>query len=137
MIGIASLMDLYTTLIELGGGTVPGERPVDGQNISAMLEGSGPSPNSELFFYDGKRVFAVRSGDWKLHLMKTDTGPSGPGKPQICDPPELYNLAADVAESDNVAARHPDVVERLTALVKEFESSVEAGKMPRKRRLPL
>ena len=47
------------------------------------------------------------------------------------------DLAADIAESNNVAGKHPDVVERLTALVKEFESSVEAGKMPPKRRLPL
>jgi arylsulfatase A-like enzyme len=135
--GIASLMDLYTTFVELGGGKVPRDRPVDGRNIMPLLAGTGPAPNSQLFFYGDKRIFAVRSGDWKLHRMKIDTGPKGPGKLQSCDPPELYNLAADPAESKNVAGGHPDIVERLSTLVDEFQATVEAGKMPPKRRLPL
>jgi arylsulfatase A-like enzyme len=135
--GIASLMDLYTTLVELGGGAVPSDRLVDGRNISAMLEGSGASPHASHFFYEGKRIFAVRSGDWKLHLMKIDTGPKGPGKPRICDPPELYDLAEDLGEARDVAAGHPAVVKRLAALVQEFQESVEAGKLPPKRRFPL
>lgn len=135
--GIASLMDLYTTLVELAGGKVPGDRPVDGQNIMPLLAGVGPSPNSGHFFHDGKRIFAVRSGEWKLHRIRIDTGPKGPGKAARCDPPELYNLAADLAESNNVAAEHPDVVKRLSALIDEFQATVEAGKMPPKRRFPL
>jgi hypothetical protein len=32
---------------------------------------------------------------------------------------ELYDLQADVGETTNVAAEHPDIVERLTALAEQ------------------
>jgi len=50
----------------------------------------------------------VRMGDWKgvrrnLHL----------GNTQI----ELYNLATDIQERQDVAAQHPDIVRRIAAIM--------------------
>ena len=80
--GVSVMTDLFTTLIELAGGEIPSDREIDGKNIMAMLEGSADSPHSELYYYFRKRIFAVRSGEWKLHLFKRVVGPGGrPGDP--------------------------------------------------------
>jgi arylsulfatase A-like enzyme len=51
---------------------------------------------------------AVRRGNWKLR----QTAPSAGEKTMV----ELFDLAADVGEANNIAARHPDVVRELAAV---------------------
>ena len=46
----------------------------------------------------------VRQGDWKLVVKR--------GKP------ELYNLAEDIHEDNDIASEHPDIVERLVAIAR-------------------
>ncbi len=124
--GVSVMTDLFTTLIELAGGEIPSDREIDGKNIMAMLEGSADSPHSELYYYFRKRIFAVRSGEWKLHLFKRVVGPGGrPGDPVRLKNPELYNLLRDPAESRNLAALHPEVVERLSGLGRSFHATVK------------
>ena len=48
---------------------------------------------------------AVRQGDWKLVRQK-------PGFAY-----ELFNLATDVSEKNNLAAQNPDVVARLRGIL--------------------
>ncbi|HRZ94878.1 MAG TPA: hypothetical protein P5022_18380, partial [Candidatus Paceibacterota bacterium] len=55
---------------------------------------------------------AVRDGRWKL-LCEFD-GLS----------PQLYDLDQDPAETSNLAARHPDIVRRLAASVRQWHESV-------------
>ena len=38
---------------------------------------------------------------------------------------ELYNLAADIGEADNVAAQHPEVVAKLARLMKQEHTPSE------------
>jgi len=57
----------------------------------------------------------VRVGDWKLlkrQLLGTAARPAAPTS-------ELYNLAADPSEQDNVAAAHPDIVARLEKIMSQ------------------
>jgi arylsulfatase A-like enzyme len=50
-------------------------------------------------------MWAVRDGDWKLvHGQAGD------------EPPELFNLANDVSEKDNLASAQPEKVKELKAL---------------------
>ena len=68
----------------------------------------------------------MRSGPWKLVFPRPGRDESewllsrtGAFIGELLEPVtglELYNLEADIGESHNVAADHPDVVERLTAL---------------------
>jgi arylsulfatase A len=69
----------------------------------------------------------VRSGRYKLvlpHRSQTLDGPAGsggrPGKYRRVDVPlSLYDLVADLGETTDVAAVHPDVVARLQALAEK------------------
>ncbi len=131
--GIASLMDLFPTLIELAGGEVPSDRPIDGKNIIAMLEGKGESPESTLVYYGRAQITAIRSGDWKLHFFRVSPGRLPLNDFKKCDPPELYNLAADPGEKRNVAIDHPDVIVRLKAEAEKFRKQVVPGKLPPRR----
>ncbi|MEX2301013.1 MAG: sulfatase [Bryobacterales bacterium] len=124
--GISTTMDLFTTFIELAGGKIPTDREIDGKNIVGMLEGNEPSPHQTLYYYDRSRLFAIREGDWKLHLFKREAVAGEKLHDAVrCDPPELYNLAEDISETNNRAAGEAAIVSRLAADAEEFDASVK------------
>jgi arylsulfatase A-like enzyme len=124
--GISTTMDLFTTFIELAGGKIPTDREIDGKNIMGLLEGREASPHEKLYYYSRSRLFALRQNNWKLHLFKRDAIPGEKlHDPVRCDPPELYNLAEDIAETRNRAAEHPEIVARLVADAEQFDASVK------------
>ena len=45
-------------------------------------------------------------------------------------PPELYDLATDLAEARNVAAQHSDVVAHLQRRVAEWEAAIAKAQEP-------
>jgi arylsulfatase len=56
---------------------------------------------------------------WKYKLQTTLQDETAYGKydaPETKNPPALYDLSRDVGEQKNVAADHPDVVERMKKL---------------------
>ena len=50
-------------------------------------------------------------------------------KPQPTGP-QLYDLSADIGESNNIAPKHPDVVKRLTQLMRRFDDELKANMRP-------
>jgi hypothetical protein len=44
--------------------------------------------------------------------------------------PELYDLAADPGETENLAVRHPEVVRRLAAAASAFDSDLQRDRRP-------
>ncbi len=119
----AMTIDLLPTFARLLSAELPADRPIDGRNIWPLIVGEpeAHSPHEAYFFTQGEQVRAVRSGPWKLHLQ----------------PVQLYNLADDIGESDNVAAAHPEVVERLSKLAaqkqKDFKENARPGGGPSNR----
>jgi arylsulfatase A-like enzyme len=100
---------------------MPADRIIDGRDIWPLLAGQpgAKTPHEAFFHYHLGQLQAVRSGDWKLivpHIAWPDA--SAPNQVTLKQP-ELYNLADDIAESKDVAARHPDVVQRLTKLAEQ------------------
>ena len=66
--------------------------------------------------------WAVRDGDWKLITNPRDTSNKAPiGRN---DRQFLVNLGEDVTEMRNVAADHPEIVERLTKLHEAWEKGL-------------
>lgn len=110
---LVTAMDLLPTFAQLAGKERPTDRVIDGQDISPLLLGHPDAHRPyEAFFYYGPTatsgeqpkevgtLHAVRSGKWKLHLLRD----------------ELYDLDADIGEQNNIIAEHPAVVSRLRAL---------------------
>jgi hypothetical protein len=72
-----------------------------------------PSPRRELAYYRGNDLEAVRDQRFKLHVAR--------GGEEV---QELYDLVADVGETEDLSTSHPDVVLRLEALAEAFRRSL-------------
>jgi uncharacterized sulfatase len=110
---VLSSIDLLPSLLHLAGVTVPPTAKPDGSNRGEALLGRAKGrPAMKPIFW--KRPpdrpgpprnplpdLAVRDGSWKLLLNEDGTKP------------QLYDLAADPQESNNLAAKQPAVVARL------------------------
>jgi arylsulfatase A len=129
--GITCLMDIFATCVELSGAGLPDDRPIDGKNLLSFLQGDESLVHTDFFYYFGAHLCAVRSGPWKLHMMKREYDDHRkPGPLLKCDPLELYDLESDVGESHNVAAENQRIVETLKGIAEEFQEAVQAGKLP-------
>ena len=124
---MASTMDLYTTLVNLAGGTVPADRVVDGLDIFPLLAGMGKSPRQRFYYFAGHGLEAVRENQWKLRLCDNPLASSPAGQPPT---PELYNLDLDPAERFNVAQDHPEIVLRLAKEIRSFAQEIGATAVP-------
>ncbi|HEY7306214.1 MAG TPA: sulfatase [Bryobacteraceae bacterium] len=129
--GIASLLDILPTFVRAANGSLPSDRVIDGKPLLDFLEMKAPSHNHEFFYYSGRRLFAARVDDWKVHFIKRKRGPRGHlSTPVYCRPPELYNLAKDPGEQHDVASEHANVVKRLSGIALDFQSKMIPGKLP-------
>jgi arylsulfatase A-like enzyme len=122
-----SEIDVLPTLVKPAGGTVPSDRVIDGKDIWPLLSGeSKQSPHEALFYFKGNRLEAVRSGAWKLAIVEQieqfmDKEKWPASKPFV---PKLFNLDADIGETTDVAAQHPDVVERLQGYIHQMDGDL-------------
>ena len=113
---LACTMDLFTTSLRLAGAEVPKDRVIDGEDMTPLLFGTGPSQREVFFYYRGSQLYAARMGSLKAHFI---TRPGyGPEAPVKHDPPLLFHLGHDPSERFDVAQKHPDV---LAAIAKEVE----------------
>jgi arylsulfatase A-like enzyme len=123
----AATIDLLPTVAHLIGAELP-RRRIDGLDITPLLLGQpGATSPHQLFccYYAGGQLQAVRDARWKLHFphgyQSLDGKPGGrDGSPAPYTQKQiglaLYDLRNDIGESRDVAAAHPDVVERLQRL---------------------
>ncbi len=123
---VASEMDVLPTFVKLAGGGVPTDNKIDGKDIWPLLSGqSQASPHQALYYFNGLRLQAVRSGAWKLAIAPQGTGRGrGPIVPATFDDPRLYNLDNDIGERTNIAAKHPEVVARLQGLIRQMDGDL-------------
>ncbi len=108
--------DLMPTLTELTGAKAP--PGIDGISVLPELLGEQllghKQQQHEYLYWEWAGQVAVRAGNWKAIR---------PGRNK---PWELYDLSKDVSERHNVAAEHPDVLERLKKYAAdEHEEPVE------------
>lgn len=134
----AMTIDLLPTVAALTNATLP-PRKIDGKNLLPLLTGeSSDAPHEALFFYYNiNELQAVRRGDWKMYLphrYRTLRGsfPGKDGQPgeyrQVdITAPELYNLREDESETQNLAAEHPDVLEKMMEWVEKMRAELGDG----------
>ncbi len=110
--------DMMPTFAELAGST--DDITTDGISFVPTLFGEeGQQEHEYLYweFHEGGGKQAVRWGDWKgIRLFVADENRTTF---------ELYNLAEDIHEDNNVAAEHPEVVEQINAFIEEAHEESE------------
>src|SRR5437667_3882627 len=106
------VVDMYPTLAKLAEAPTSKSKPLDGMNVWQTISEGKSSPRTEFIYNVEPFRGAVRQGDWKL-IWRT----------LIPTSVDLYNLAEDPYEKNNLAAAHPDKVaalqQRLEAAGKE------------------
>jgi len=122
--GRLGYIDVLPTVLAAAGATAPAN--LDGLNFLPALRGEKPLPERPWFSYMHQSEDAhasVHLGNWKLVAQ----GDFFAEKPAPAPALELYDLAADPAETSNVAAQYPDRVTQLHARLREFGSWQKAG----------
>jgi len=113
---IFATIDFLPTFAALAGFEVPDDRLIDGVDQSELLLGLSQEGARQTFFYQGN---GVRQGKWK-YLQAVH------GKPLYWldhyrkEVEELYDLDSDIAETTNLAEKHPEKLEELRALMKSI-----------------
>lgn len=105
--------DLLATCAQILGATLPATAGEDSVSIMPLLRGGSDPIRETLVHHSGAGRFAIREGKWKL-LLCPDSGGSSPGSDPGSPPVQLYDLTADEGERNNLQAKHPDIVMRLT-----------------------
>lgn len=111
-------MDILPTAAAVTGARLPRDRVLDGVDLSPILKGVASADAEErvFYYYNGLNLQAVREGRWKLHLPRRSEmlvwWESGLRE---LEAPLLYDLVEDPGESRDVAAQHPEIVDRLLA----------------------
>ncbi|HXD89295.1 MAG TPA: arylsulfatase [Urbifossiella sp.] len=100
------LIDIAATCVDLSGASYPAHAtPLEGKSLRAIFEGKPHGRDFTFWEHEGNR--AVRSGKWKLVA-------------KFNQPWELYDIAADRVEGNNLAAQEPDKVKELAARYTEY-----------------
>lgn len=121
---LSSTLDIFATFTSLAGLTPPDNRHLDSYDLTPVLTGEGPSPRQTFFYYRGTRLMAVRHGPFKAHFITQGAYGAEAREPQAHDPPLLYHLEVDPSERENIAAKHPGVLQEIARLVKEHQATL-------------
>jgi arylsulfatase A-like enzyme len=102
-------LDLLPTALAAAGVEVKPDWKLDGVNLLPFLTGQrNDKPHETLYWRFGQQM-AIRHGDWKL--VRYDT--AADGEPAGVTPAKLYNLAADIGESNDLLAQQPEKAKEL------------------------
>ena len=128
---ILTALDLLPTLAPLSGKNLPDGHKIDGLNLTDALLNNGQSTRKEFIYYpawkDGPAAIRIvqENGDWKYFPPGKVTRKK---KPQ---PAQLFNLALDIGEKNNLADKHPDKAKALQALLEKRHTELQQGNKPK------
>ena len=115
---VSGFEDWMPTLLELAGEKAVTPADIDGISMAPTLLGKEQDARPFLYRespgYGGQAC--IRVGSWKVILEKLHPGPKAKLKPRDV---QLFDLANDIGENNDVAEQHPDIVEKLTKLMQE------------------
>lgn len=102
-------VDFMPTLLALTG-VDNEELDTDGVDFGSALRGESVLRGEPLFWNDRPGWSALRDGDWKAHLRRSQF--------------KLYNLDSDPSESDDLADEFPEIAAKYRALLEHFEATL-------------
>ncbi len=121
---LVSQIDLMATLAAVVGFDLPANSAHDSHNLLPVWQQNAPSPRRSLVHNTVANAYAVRHDSWVLIAHATGAHTRVPpwfdvqhGYRANESPGELYDLAADLAQKNNLYATKPEKVAELTALL--------------------
>ncbi|MBC7365247.1 MAG: sulfatase-like hydrolase/transferase [Undibacterium sp.] len=96
-------MDVLPTVCAAAGVVIPATTTVDGVDLVPFLRAGSARGPHDTIFWKIKSAAALRRGDHKLVMLAPDWKP------------QLYDLAADIGESRDLAAEKPELTRELHA----------------------
>ncbi len=123
-----TLANLMATCAEIVKDKDPKYITEDSYSILPVLLGKSKQvPQQEAVVHSSSiGYYAIRKGDWKLILGLGSGGFTEPRKiePTVGKPEgQLFNLATDIAETNDVYAQYPEKVKELTLLLDQIKQS--------------
>jgi arylsulfatase A len=108
---VTAFWDLMPTFADISRAEIP--VPIDGISFLPSLLGKKQKGHDYLYweFHEQGGKMAVRMGNWKAVKLNIDKMPVGET--------ELYDLSADIGETNNIASSRPDIVEKMEEIMKE------------------
>ena len=85
------------------------------------------SPREEFLYYTSQgSIEGIRQGNWKLLVKKPRANRNNP---EPSRPPRifLFDLNSDLAEQNNVASKHPEILSRLRTRMEELDAEITAN----------
>ena len=111
--------DYLATIAEIIGTEIRDDVGEDSYSLYPALieEDFDKSLRGAVIHHSSAGYLAIRSGKWKLNMLR---GSGGSFKPRLTMPKdgealyELYNIDKDSSETTNLYFEHPEIVEKLT-----------------------
>jgi len=107
------VVDMYPTLVGLAGGKLGKNKPLDGMEVWTTISEGTPSPRTEIIYNIEPFRAGVREADWKLAW-----------RTPLPSAIELYNIAKDPSEKNNLAAQNVEMVVALQKRANELAASM-------------
>ncbi len=128
------LTDVMATVAALTGQELPRGAAVDSLNqLPVILERSRQAPRTVEIEQGISGSMAIRQFNWKYIPSNAGEAASGMGSganpkdprfaSAVIREPLLFNLTADPGETENLAARHPEKLAQMSALLQAIKSN--------------
>jgi arylsulfatase A-like enzyme len=125
---LGCLTDFLATAAEIVGTKLPADAGEDSYSLLPALlaksDKKGKPIREAIVHHSTDGMFAIRQGEWKLILGLGSGGFSDPRRAEQKAGEaagQLYNLAKDPAEENNLYQQEPQIVARLSALLEKYK----------------
>jgi arylsulfatase len=129
----AHLVDLMATCVDLAGARYPEElngeaiTPMEGRSLAPTFRDE--SVGDRALFWEHEGHCAVRQGKWKL-VTRAEYSVKGDATEVPMEEWELYDMAHDRSELNNLASKQPERVARMAALWHEYARRANVFPLP-------
>jgi len=134
------IVDMYPTLLRLAGARLEQALPLDGKDAWPTMVHGKPTPHEEILFNVTPANGAIRCGDWKL-VHNGNIGANNTGDKVEQNVFELFNLAEDPYEKNDLSDQHPRKLAELKRRLESYANqavkpNVPPNRMPKDFKVP-